>query len=223
MSNVISLTDIWKTYRTGEVEFTALKGINLQIEKGSFSSIMGPSGSGKSTLMNIVGLLDSKDKGTYELNGIDIDTLNDEAMAILRNQEIGFIFQSFNLLPKLNIVENVELPLIYGKVPFRKRRKMAVEALEKVGLQKWIKHKPTEISGGQKQRVAIARAIVTEPAILIADEPTGNLDSKSSNEIMSIIKTLNEAGTTILLITHEPEIAEMTKKIITIRDGKLYI
>ncbi len=223
MSSVISLTDIWKTYRTGAVEFTALKGINLDIKKGSFSSIVGPSGSGKSTLMNIIGLLDTKDKGIYELNNINIDTLNDEALAILRNQEIGFIFQSFNLLPKLNIVENVELPLIYARVPFRKRRSLAVEALKKVGLEKWIKHKPTEISGGQKQRVAIARAIVTNPAILIADEPTGNLDSKSSDEIMEIIKTLNKSGTTVLLITHEKEIAEMANSRITIRDGKLYI
>ncbi len=223
MSSVISLTDIWKTYRTGAVEFTALKGINLDIKKGSFSSIVGPSGSGKSTLMNIIGLLDTKDKGIYELNNINIDTLNDEALAILRNQEIGFIFQSFNLLPKLNIVENVELPLIYARVPFRKRRSLAVEALKKVGLEKWIKHKPTEISGGQKQRVAIARAIVTNPAILIADEPTGNLDSKSSDEIMEIIKALNKSGTTVLLITHEKEIAEMANSIITIRDGKLYI
>lgn len=218
---VIEIKDVSKTYDTGSLKFTALKGINLSIEKGEFTSIMGPSGSGKSTLMNILGCLDRMSSGKYFLNEQDVSTLNDKELAYIRNKEIGFVFQAFNLLPRLNILENVELPMIYAGFPVRERKNIAKSALEKVGLSDWIKHKPNEISGGQKQRVAIARAIVNNPAVIMADEPTGNLDTKSSAEIMRIFQNLNKEGKTIIMVTHEADIAKHSKRIVTFKDGEI--
>ncbi len=219
MADAIVMRGIRKTYRTGDVAFEALKGIDLSVAKGSFTAIMGPSGSGKSTLMNIIGLLDSFDEGEYILNGSTVLSLSDDALAMRRNRDIGFVFQSFNLLPKLNILENVELPLVYAAVSKQERRERAIKALRDVGLESWLVHKPTEISGGQKQRVALARAMVTVPAILLADEPTGNLDSQSSTDIMQLIAETHQQGATVVLITHEAEIAAYAEKIIVIRDG----
>jgi len=218
---VITIRDVWKTYKTGKVEFTALKGINLDISGGEFTAIMGPSGSGKSTLMHILGCLDRKDAGTYTLNGTSITDLDPNQLARIRNREIGFVFQSFNLLPKLNLQENVELPLVYADISRRDRAKRAREALDAVGLTPWLRHRPNEISGGQKQRVAIARAMVLRPALLLADEPTGNLDSESSQEIMKVFRQLNQEGSTIVLITHEAEIAAYANRIVYFRDGQL--
>ena len=216
---VINLHDVWKTYQTGEVSLTALKGIDLQVRRGEFTAIMGPSGSGKSTLMNVIGCLDQKDQGSYELNGIAINELDANELARIRNEEIGFVFQSFNLLSKLNLRENVELPMIYAGIGRKERTHRAMEALRSVGLADWARHKPNEVSGGQKQRAAIARAIVLKPALIMADEPTGNLDSKSSHEIMQLFRELNEAGTTIILITHEADIATYARRIIHFSDG----
>lgn len=221
MTDTIVMRGIRKTYRTGDVVFEALKGIDLSVAKGSFTAIMGPSGSGKSTLMNIIGLLDSFDEGEYILNGSTVLSLSDDALAMRRNRDIGFVFQSFNLLPKLNILENVELPLVYAAVSKQERRERAIKALRDVGLESWLAHKPTEISGGQKQRVALARAMVTSPAILLADEPTGNLDSQSSTDIMQLIAETHQQGSTVVLITHEAEIAAYAEKIIVIRDGQI--
>ncbi len=218
---VITIRDVWKTYRTGQVEYTALKGIDLDIAAGEFTAIMGPSGSGKSTLMNILGCLDRKDSGTYVLNGTDIVDLAPNDLARIRNREIGFVFQSFNLLPKLYLQENVELPMVYADVSRRDRAHRAAAALEAVGLTPWARHRPNEISGGQKQRVAIARAMILEPALLLADEPTGNLDSQSAMEIMRIFRQLNEVRTTIVLITHEADIAAFASRIIQVRDGRI--
>lgn len=219
--SVISLKDCWKIYRTGEIELTALREVYVEINKGDFAVIMGPSGSGKSTLMNIIGCLDRMDRGEYLLNGSNIRHMRPNDLALLRNQEIGFVFQSFNLLPKLDLIENVELPMIYAGIPRRERNERAMAALESVGLMPWIKHKPNEVSGGQKQRAAIARSIVMKPALLIADEPTGNLDTKSSKEIMDIFTELNRRGATIILITHEDDIAAYAKRIIRIVDGRI--
>ncbi|MDD2392535.1 MAG: ABC transporter ATP-binding protein [Eubacteriales bacterium] len=219
--SVISLKDCWKIYRTGEIELTALREVYVEINKGDFAVIMGPSGSGKSTLMNIIGCLDRMDRGEYLLNGSNIRQMRPNDLALLRNQEIGFVFQSFNLLPKLDLIENVELPMIYAGIPRRERNERAMAALESVGLMPWIKHKPNEVSGGQKQRAAIARSIVMKPALLIADEPTGNLDTKSSKEIMDIFTELNRRGATIILITHEDDIAAYAKRIIRIVDGRI--
>jgi putative ABC transport system ATP-binding protein len=216
---IITVKDVWKTYKTGLVEFTALKGINLDIDTGEFTAIMGPSGSGKSTLMHILGCLDRKDTGTYILNGTSIADLSPNDLARIRNREIGFVFQSFNLLPKLNLQENVELPMVYADIHRRDRSRRAREALDAVGLTPWLRHRPNEISGGQKQRVAIARAMVLQPALLLADEPTGNLDSESSAEIMKVFRQLNQTGSTIVLITHEAEIASYASRIIHFRDG----
>lgn len=216
---VINLHDVWKTYQTGEVSLTALKGIDLQVRRGEFTAIMGPSGSGKSTLMNVIGCLDQKDQGSYELNGIAINELDANELARIRNEEIGFVFQSFNLLSKLNLRENVELPMIYAGIGRKERTHRAMDALRSVGLADWARHKPNEVSGGQKQRAAIARAIVLKPALIMADEPTGNLDSKSSHEIMQLFRELNEAGTTIILITHEADIATYARRIIHFSDG----
>jgi putative ABC transport system ATP-binding protein len=218
---VIDIKNVSKTYDTGSLKFTALKGINLNIEKGEFTSIMGPSGSGKSTLMNILGCLDRMSSGKYFLNGQDVSTLNDKELALIRNKEIGFVFQAFNLLPRLNILENVELPMIYAGFPLKDRKNIAKSALDKVGLSDWLKHKPNEISGGQKQRVAIARAIVNNPAVIMADEPTGNLDTKSSEEIMRIFQNLNKEGKTIIMVTHEADIAKHSKRIVTFKDGEI--
>ncbi len=217
--SIITVRDVWKTYRTGQVEYTALKGVNLDIDPGEFTAIMGPSGSGKSTLMNILGCLDRKDSGSYDLHGTSITDLGPNDLARIRNQEIGFVFQSFNLLPKLNLQENVELPMIYADIRRRDRARRAKEALDAVGLMPWARHRPNEISGGQKQRVAIARAMVMHPALLMADEPTGNLDSQSSLEIMKVFRQLNQDGSTIVLITHEADIAAFASRILHFVDG----
>lgn len=218
---VIEVADVVKQYITGDINSIALDNVRLKIQKGEFTSIMGPSGSGKSTFMNMLGCLDRMDSGRYLLNNQDVSNLNDNELAYIRNKEIGFVFQSFNLLPKMNLIENVELPMVYSGLGSRERRERALEALNKVGLSDRIRHKPSEISGGQKQRVAIARAIVNNPAVLMADEPTGNLDSKSSVEIMRIFQKLNNEGTTVVMVTHEEDIAQHTKRIVRFRDGKI--
>lgn len=218
---MIEIKGITKTYHTGGESLTALNNITLTINDGEFTSIMGPSGSGKSTMMNILGLLDRFDGGTYFLNGQDVSNLSDNESAHVRNKEIGFVFQSFNLMPRMTILENVELPMVYANVPRKERRERALKALERVGLGNRVKHRPNEISGGQKQRVAIARAIVNEPSVLMADEPTGNLDSKTTLEIMRIFQEINNEGTTVVMVTHEPEVAEYTKRIVLFKDGEI--
>lgn len=218
---MIDLKDVVKIYQTGDEQLVALKDVTLHIAKGEFTSIMGPSGSGKSTMMNIMGLLDRFDQGTYLLNGKDVTHLTDTESAHVRNKEIGFVFQSFNLMPRMSLLENVELPMVYAGVPRKERKERSLEALRQVGLAKRANHRPNAISGGQKQRVAIARAIVNQPAVLMADEPTGNLDTKTSAEIMKIFQELNAAGTTVVMVTHEPELARYTKRIVLFRDGQL--
>lgn len=218
---MIKISGLQKTYKTGQIEVNALKNINLEVKTKEFVSIMGPSGSGKSTLMNIVGCLDRASGGSYILDGAEIASLNDAELGKIRNQKIGFVFQTFNLLPRQNILRNVELPMIYAGVPKEVRRERALAVLNKVGLGDRVHHKPNEISGGQKQRVAIARALVNNPAIILADEPTGNLDSRSGEEIMAIFQQLNREGVTIVLVTHEPEIAQHTQRIVMFRDGRL--
>ncbi|MCC5889419.1 MAG: ABC transporter ATP-binding protein [Alkalibacterium sp.] len=216
---MIEITDIEKIYKMGGETVKALNKVSLSIQEGEYTSIMGPSGSGKSTLMNILGLLDRFDSGRYMLNGTDVSGLSDSELAKIRNKEIGFVFQSFNLMARMNVLENVMLPLVYGKVPYKERRERAIEALEKVGLGDRLEHLTNEISGGQKQRVAIARAIVNRPSVLMADEPTGNLDSKTTLDIMRIFQELNSEGTTIVMVTHEPEMAKYSKRIVHFRDG----
>jgi len=218
---MIEVKDILKRYITGDIDFTALKSVSLKVEKGEFTAIMGPSGSGKSTFMNILGCLDKMDGGTYFLNGQDVSNLYDNQLALIRNKEIGFVFQSFNLLPRISVLENVELPMLYAGVPAKERRKRALIALDKVGLSDRVKHRPNEISGGQKQRVAIARAMVNNPAVIMADEPTGNLDTKSSIEIMKIFQKLNDDGATILMVTHEDDIAKCAKRVVRFLDGDI--
>ncbi len=218
---MIELKNIYKIYEMGGETLTALDDITLTIAEGEFTSIMGPSGSGKSTLMNMTGLLDSFDRGEYILNAINIGEYSDKELAQIRNKQIGFIFQSFNLMPRMTVLDNVMLPLVYAGISLNDRKERATEALAKVGLADRVNHRPNEISGGQKQRVAIARAIVNKPAVILADEPTGNLDSTTAEEIMRIFQELNRDGATIVMVTHEREIAEYTKKIIHLRDGKL--
>jgi putative ABC transport system ATP-binding protein len=216
---MIELTSITKSYKVGQETLDVLKGINLTIEKGEFVAIMGPSGSGKSTLMNVIGCLDNPTLGTYLLGDEDISTYKDEMLAKVRNVSIGFVFQQFQLLPRLTALKNVELPMVYAGLKKREREERAKQALEKVGLAKRMNHLPNELSGGQKQRVAIARSIVNNPKIILADEPTGALDSKTSISIMEQFTQLNLEGTTVILVTHEQEVADYAKRIITVRDG----
>ncbi len=221
MAAVIELKDIMKTYVMGDSIVHALNHVNVVIEFGEFTSIMGPSGSGKSTMMNILGCLDRPTSGLYYLDGKEIAGYDDDELAHTRNAKIGFVFQNFNLLSKLTAQENVALPLIYAGVPEEERMERAKKALESVGLGQRIEHKPMEMSGGQRQRVAIARALINDPAIIMADEPTGNLDTKSSYEIMDIFKSMNDSGKTVVMVTHEPDIAEQTKRTLVMRDGQL--
>jgi len=216
---VVRVTEVKRVYFMGKVEVNALRGINLKVEKGEFVSIMGPSGCGKSTLMHIVGCLDRPSSGHVHLDAVDIDELDDNSLAEIRNKKVGFVFQTFNLLPKLNAIENVELPLIYAGIGFDQRRKKAAELLEVVGLSDRLYHKPSELSGGQSQRVAIARSLANDPSIILADEPTGNLDSKSGDEIIHLFQELNSRGITLIIVTHDQEIANHSKRIVRLKDG----
>jgi putative ABC transport system ATP-binding protein len=219
MQPIIHLDNIRKSYFMGSNALEVLKGIRLDIQKNEYVALMGPSGSGKSTLMNILGCLDTPSSGTYVLNGKDVSEMSDDELAEVRNKEIGFVFQQFNLLPRLTAAENVALPLIYGGISRKDRTEWAMEALRKVGLEDRSHHKPNEMSGGQIQRVAIARALVNNPAILLADEPTGNLDTKTSKEVMEIFSHIQAAGNTVVLVTHEEDIAAYAKRVVRLRDG----
>jgi putative ABC transport system ATP-binding protein len=218
---LIETRDLWKTYVMGEEQIHALRGVSIQIERGEYVAIMGPSGSGKSTLMNLIGCLDTPSKGDYLLNGKMVSEMNDNELARIRNQEIGFVFQTFNLLPRATALQNVELPLVYAGVAAKDRQVRAKEALEKVELTARMSHRPNELSGGQRQRVAIARALVNKPSILLADEPTGNLDTKTGTEIMALFARLHEAGNTIVLVTHEADVAAFAHRTISVRDGQV--
>ncbi len=217
----IRITDITKVYKMGSVEVPALRGVSFSVEPREYVALMGPSGSGKSTMMNVLGCLDTPTSGTYILDGEDVSSLGHDELAEIRNRKIGFVFQTFNLLPRSDLFHNVELPLIYGGLRKGRRRKIVEEAIERVGLSDRIHHRPSELSGGQRQRVAIARALVNSPSILLADEPTGNLDSKTGMEIMTIFDELNASGNTILLVTHEDDMARHARRIIRLHDGKI--
>ena len=219
--SLIETRDLWKTYVMGDEEIHALKGVSISIERGEYVAIMGPSGSGKSTLMNLIGCLDTPSKGTYLLNDKQVSQMNDNELARIRNEEIGFVFQTFNLLPRATALHNVELPLVYAGMGKAERLEQAKAAIEKVELTHRMTHKPNELSGGQRQRVAIARALVNNPSILLADEPTGNLDSKTGVEIMALFARLHEAGNTIIVVTHEADIAAYAHRVIAIRDGQV--
>ena len=223
MTSIIQLTNITKFYQVGEEKVHALDGVSLQIQKNEYVAIMGPSGSGKSTMMNIIGCLDTPTSGLYELNNTNVSEMNDNQLAKIRNKEIGFVFQTFNLLARSDVLHNVELPLIYGGIGSTERKKLARAAIERVGLMDRIHHKPNELSGGQRQRVSIARALVTQPSILLADEPTGNLDTKTGDEIMMLFDKLHKEGNTIILVTHEEEIAIHAHRRIRLRDGKMEV
>jgi putative ABC transport system ATP-binding protein len=218
---LIETVDLWKSYQMGDEEIHALRGVSIKIERGEYVAIMGPSGSGKSTLMNLIGCLDTPSKGSYLLNGKQVSQMDDNELARIRNEEIGFVFQTFNLLPRATALRNVELPLVYAGVPSKERELRARGALDKVELSSRMSHRPNELSGGQRQRVAIARALVNNPSILLADEPTGNLDSKTGVEIMALFERLHSAGNTIVLVTHEPEVAAYAHRAIHIRDGQV--
>jgi putative ABC transport system ATP-binding protein len=219
---MIRTSDLWKTYVMGDEEIHALRGVSFEIKRGEYVAIIGPSGSGKSTLMNMIGCLDSPSQGEYWLNGKMVSQMDDDELAYIRNKEIGFVFQTFNLLPRASALHNVELPPIYNGTPSGKRIEMAKKALESVELGHRMSHKPNELSGGQRQRVAIARALVNNPSIILADEPTGNLDSKTSVEIMSLLERLHERGNTIIVVTHEPDIAAHAHRVLTILDGQIF-
>lgn len=221
MKTVIRIEELKKLYRIGDQEIQALRGVSLTIEEGDFVAIMGPSGSGKSSMMNVIGCLDKPTSGEFYLDGHPVSQAHDDELAEIRNRKIGFVFQNFNLLPRTTAVENVELPLLYGGVPAKERRERAIRALIDVGLKERLNNKPNELSGGQQQRVSIARALVNDPVILLADEPTGALDTRTSEEIMGIFQQLNDAGKTVILVTHEPDIAEYAKRIVRFRDGQI--
>ncbi len=222
MEQVIKLNNVWKIYRTGKVEYPALRGLSMEVKKGEFLAIMGPSGSGKSTLLNLIGALDKPTKGEVYINGKNINMLNDAELAIFRRHTIGFVFQTFNLIPRLTAVENVEVPMIASGIPHKERREKALKLLEEMGLKEWADHKPTELSGGQQQRVAIARAFANNPHILLADEPTGNLDTANKELVMKVLRQLNQRkNVTIIVVTHDPEVANKADRIIYLRDGKI--
>ncbi len=218
---VIELKNIKRVYKMGETFVNAVNGITLEVEKGEYIAIMGPSGSGKSTLLHIIGFLDKPTEGRYIFKGKDVTDFSDDELAEIRNREIGFVFQAFHLIPRIKAIDNVELPLIYSGIPHNKRKEIALKYLREVGLEKRAEHYPTELSGGEMQRVAIARALVTGAEVLLADEPTGNLDTKSGNEIMNIFDELNKSGKTIIVVTHDPEVAKRAKRIIYLRDGEI--
>lgn len=221
MNALISLENITKTYILGDQVVHALKGVELQIQRSEYIALMGPSGSGKSTLMNIIGCLDSPSSGSYWLNNQEVSKMTDASLSEVRNREIGFVFQTFNLLNRMNAIENVALPLVYAGMPKKLREDKAREVLERVGLKDRMNHKPNELSGGQRQRVAVARALVNNPSLLLADEPTGNLDSKTSHEIMALFEEIHAAGNTIVLVTHEEDIAQHAKKVVRMKDGNI--
>jgi putative ABC transport system ATP-binding protein len=222
-AHLIVMNELTRVYDLGPQQIFALRGVNLTIEQGEYVAIMGPSGSGKSTLMNIIGCLDTPSSGSYLLDGVPVETLNDDELAAIRNKKIGFVFQTFNLLARTTALQNVELPLVYAKIPRAERRRLAEEALAAVGLQDRMTHQPNELSGGQRQRVAIARALVNKPSLLLADEPTGNLDSQTGREILDLFHELHARGNSIIMVTHEDDVAREAKRIVHIRDGKVSI
>ena len=219
--SLIQTHELWKTYPMGSVEIHALRNVDLSVETGDYVAIMGPSGSGKSTFLNLLGCLDTPTRGRYVLNGRDVSSMDEDELALVRNEEIGFVFQTFNLLPRATALHNVELPLIYAGVPLGRRRERGLEALEKVDLANRIEHRPNELSGGERQRVAIARALVNNPSLLLADEPTGNLDSTTGQEILAVLDKLHEDGHTLLVVTHERDVASRARRIVHLKDGSI--